>query len=179
MGGPENLKGGSVRPSVHPSVRPSVRPIHFSSANQIRVFLFSANRESRPSRGGAIWLVLRTSQPHNSRPVNSPGVSVGFKARDSSLENSDPLAPVHNSFLLSLRLPAQFIFAFPPPPCTIYFCSPPLPRPLSQFIFAFPPPPTQFIFDFPPRPRSQFNFAFSLPSYTIYFCFPPLPPLTI
>ena len=52
-----------VRPSVHPSVRPS---IHFSSANQICVFLFSANREPRPSRGGAIWLVLRTSQPHNS-----------------------------------------------------------------------------------------------------------------
>ena len=42
MGGPENLKGGSVHPSV--------RPIHFSSANQIRVFLFSANREPRPGR---------------------------------------------------------------------------------------------------------------------------------
>ena len=41
-----------VRPSVHPSVHPSIRPIHFSSSNQNRVFLFSTNREPRPSRGG-------------------------------------------------------------------------------------------------------------------------------
>ena len=53
MGGPENLKRGSIRPSV----RPSVRPIHFSSANQIRVFLFSANREPPLIPGGRFdWL---------------------------------------------------------------------------------------------------------------------------
>ena len=60
--GPENLNSGSDPNRSDP-------PIHVSSANQIREFLFSTNREPPPIRGGAIWLVLRTSQPRKT-PTN-------------------------------------------------------------------------------------------------------------
>ena len=59
--GPENLNTGSEPIQSN--------PIHVSSANQIREFLFSTNREPPPIRGGAIWLVLRTSQPRKT-PTN-------------------------------------------------------------------------------------------------------------
>ena len=51
--------GRSRKPQrrVRPSIRPSVRPIHFSSANQIRVFVFSVNREPPLIPGGRFdWL---------------------------------------------------------------------------------------------------------------------------
>ena len=132
MGGPENLKGGSVHPSIRPSVHPSVRSTLAQPIKSVCSYFLPIGSPVHPEGGRSDWSCELPSLITLDQ-LTYPGVSVGFKARDSSLENDSvpliihfcfPSASLHNLFLLSLRLPAQFIFAFPPPPCTIYFCFP-------------------------------------------------------